>query len=233
MLKTIQVSGNSKTGPIATTYRSGVHETYSTCPTSCKLHPRNNLGATEIDQEYFEALLNAVPRNGKAWTYSHFDFNLLPLPEDGKTVINASCDTMEAAVDAVKSGKPAVYAAPKLTADTWPQVKDNVKFLRCPADLSDKFDCSKCGDGDPLCARGNRNFVVVFVAHGVGAKRVGTDKQGGCYAANGPTAIHWNNTKKEDNIKDSDKLKSFAKSLPSGSLLRHHIAGDIGKEIVV
>lgn len=230
MLKTVRVSGNRKTGPIAVTYRSGMHETYATCPTSCKLHPRNEKGTQEIDLEYLNALYNAVPRKGKAWTYSHFDFNLLPKPQPGKTVINASCDTTSAAVDAVNAGHAAVYAAPHGSDDTWPTKISNVKFVRCPAELSDNFDCNQCGDGNPLCARGDRNFVVVFVAHGAGKKRVGTDKQGGCYAATGLTAIQWADSKNNNDGNDSKNIIEFAKSLPVGSFLRHHVAGDVGKD---
>lgn len=228
MLKTIAVSGNKKTGPIAVTYRSGMHQTYATCPKTCNLHPRSETGAADIDQEYLDAIYNAVPRKGKAWTYSHFHFSKLPKPQANKTVINASCDTIEDAIEAANAGHPAVYAAPQGTEDKWPAKINNVKLLRCPAELSDDFDCNRCGDGEPLCARGDRTFVVVFVAHGIGAKRVGTDKAGGCYAANGPTAIHWANSKKKNDGNDSKNILEFAKSLPMGSYLRHHVAGDIG-----
>jgi hypothetical protein len=57
-------------------------------------------------------LLAAVPRGGQAWTYSHFPAELLPVAAPGQTVINASCDTMAAAVAAVEIGRPAVVAAP-------------------------------------------------------------------------------------------------------------------------
>lgn len=233
MLKLIEISSNKKTGPIATTYRSGEHQTYSTCPKSCALHPSSEKGADSIDREYLEALLEAVPPKGKAWTYSHFNHKALPKAKAGQTVINASCDSVQSAIDAVKAGHPAVYAAAKESENTWPKKIDGVVFARCPAELSEKFNCNDCGNGSPLCARPNREFVVVFVAHGKGQKLVGTGK-GGCYAATGPTAIHWNNTKKntEQRVTDAVAIKAFAKSLRRGSYLRHHIAGDIGKEII-
>lgn len=228
MLKTIAVSANRKTGPIAVTYRSGQHETYGTCPKSCQLHPKSETGATLIDSEYLAALLDAVPRGGTAWTYSHFAHWMLPIAKRGQTVINASCDTVADAVAAVKAGRPAVLAAPKDTADQWPQVVDGVRFYRCPAELSESFTCAQCGNGSPLCARADRREVVVFVAHGSGAKKVGTG-QGGCYAASGPTAIAWHGTKKAAPMDDGLALKKFARSLPPGSMLRHHVAGDIGR----
>jgi len=230
MLKTVPVSGNRKTGPIAVTYRSGVHETYGTCPRSCALHPKSETGTSVVDVEYMQAVEDAVPRNGSAWTYSHFPAEALPTPKPGKTVFNASCDSMAEAVRTVELGRPAVLAAPVDTAEAFPWVYQGVRFIRCPAELSDSFTCSQCGDGSPLCARGDRDYVIVFVAHGSGAKRVGTGK-GGCYAAGGPTAIQWHGTRKTGAANDAEAVRSFARSLPPGSMLRHHVAGDIGEEI--
>lgn len=232
MLKTIAVTANRKTGPIAVTYRSGTHETYGTCPTTCKLHPKSETGTNLIDADYLAAVENAVPRNGQAWAYSHFAAEALPSPKPGKTVFNVSCDTMAEAVRAVELGRPAVYAAPKSEADIFPLVHRGVKFAQCPADLSETFTCAQCGGGKPLCARGDRDYVVVFVAHGSGAKKVGSEQGGGCYAASGPTAIAWHGTRKSGAANDAETLARFARSLPPGSLLRHHIAGDIGRESI-
>ena len=229
MLKTVPLTANRKTGPIAVTYRSGTHETYATCPKSCALHPKAATGTDQIDEEYLAALLDAVPRRGVAWTYSHFNAALLPKAKKGQTVINASCDNVHEAVDAVvRLGRPAVLAAP--TGTEWPQTINGVRFHRCPAELAENFTCAQCGNGSPLCARPDRREVVVFVAHGTGAKKVGTGS-GGCYAASGPTAIQWHGTKKAKTENDAAALRAFAKSLPAGSMLRHHVAGDIGREV--
>ncbi len=171
MLKTVAISSNKKTGPIAVTYRAGEHQTFGTCPKTCALHPKSETGAAMLDDEYLQAVIDAVPRNGQAWTYSHFAADALPLPAEGKTVINASCDTTAEAVRAYSLGRPAVYAAPADTADTWPRKIHGVTFARCPAELAESFTCADCGGGSPLCARGERDFVVVFVAHGTGKKR--------------------------------------------------------------
>lgn len=228
MLKTVALSANRKTGPIAVTYRSGTHETYSTCPKTCSLHPKSETGSETVDADYLAALLDAVPRRGIAWTYSHFPAAVLPVAKRGQTVINASCDTVAEAVAAVAAGRPAVLAAPSETVDTWPQTVDGVRFHRCPAELADDFTCHQCGNGSPLCARPGRRDVVVFVAHGSGAKKVGTGK-GGCYAASGPVAIQWHGTRKAGAADDAQALRAFARSLPPGSMLRHHVAGDIGR----
>jgi hypothetical protein len=231
MLKTVAISSNKKTGPIAVTYRAGEHQTFGTCPKTCALHPKSETGAAMLDDEYLQAVIDAVPRNGQAWTYSHFAADALPLPEAGKTVINASCDTASEAVRAHSLGRPAVYAAPLTSADQWPQRIAGVQFVRCPAELSDTFTCQQCGNGRPLCARGDRDYVVVFVAHGTGKKRVGTG-DGGCYAASGPTAIQWHKTRSSGAPTDAEALRAFARSLPPGSMLRHHVAGDVGREVL-
>lgn len=230
MLKTVPVSGNRKTGPIAVTYRSGVHETYGTCPRTCSLHPKSETGTSVVDVEYMQAVEDAVPRNGSAWTYSHFPAEALPTPKPGKTVFNASCDSMAEAVRTVELGRPAVLAAPADTAEAFPWMYQGVQFVRCPAELADNFTCAQCGNGRPLCARGERDYVIVFVAHGSGAKKVGTGK-GGCYAAGGPTAIQWHGTRKTGVANDAEAVRSFARSLPPGSMLRHHVAGDVGLEL--
>jgi hypothetical protein len=230
MLKTVTTSSNRKTGPIAVTYRAGVHETFGTCPKTCALHPKSETGTHLVDADYLQALREAVPRNGQAWTYSHFPAEALPIPGKRETVINASCDDVREAVRTVELGRPAVYAAPADTADTWPKKIQGVRFVRCPAETVDTVTCASCGGGRPLCARGERDYVIVFVAHGASAKRVGTGS-GGCYAAGGPTAIQWHGTKKTGAANDAETLRAFARSLPPGSLLRHHVAGDIGREI--
>lgn len=231
MLKTVAVSSNKKTGPIAVTYRSGAVDVYGTCPTSCKLNPNPAAGTCQVDAEYLQAVYESVPRNGVAWAYSHFPAAALPPPAPGKTTINASCDTIADAVRATENGHPAVYAAPLADAALFPTTVHGVRFLRCPAELSDNFRCSDCGNGSPLCARGNRDYVVVFVAHGPSKKRVGDQRPGGCYGGSGPVHIQWRNTKKTGAANDAAALRQFVKTLPARSMLRHHILGDVGRDL--
>jgi hypothetical protein len=228
MLKTVRVSANKKTGPIAVTYRAGQHQTMATCPKDCPLNPNGDQGAELVDSEYLAAVRQAVPRNGQAWAYSHFPADVLPVPAPGETVINASCDTIDQALAAVAIGRPAVLAAP--TGTTWPYTAEGVRFVRCPAELSDTFNCAQCGNGRPLCARPDRDFVVVFVAHGQSARLVGADQAGGCYGTSGPVALAWHGTRKSGRPDDGTALVEFARSLPPGSLLRHHVVGDLGRD---
>ena len=222
MLKTVKHSANKKTGPIAVTYRAGGHNVFGTCPKTCALNPQGDNAAELVDVDY----LQAVPRNGQAWTYSHFPAELLPAPAPGETVINASCDTIPQALAAVAAGRPAVVAAPSGTV--WPYTVDGVRFVQCPAELAENFSCAQCGNGRPLCARGDRDYVVVFVAHGSGARLVGDDTPGGCYGNGGPVRLAWEKTKTAGHQNDAAELARFARSLPPGSLLRHHVVGDLG-----
>ena len=232
MLRTVARSSNSKTGPIAVTYRSGQHSTYASCPASCPLNPKPAESTAQVDKAYLRALLVAVPKDGQAWTYSHYHWSKLPAAAVGWTVINYSADTVQDAVVAVRHGRPAVLAAaPAETRDSWPMTHDGVRFVVCPEQLAPAdsgFNCSSCGNGRPLCARPDRDYVIVFLAHGTGRRLAESDDQGGCYAATGPTAIQWHGTKTAGQADDAAAVRRFARSLPPGSLLRHHVAGDLG-----
>ena len=76
------------------------------------------------------------------------------------------------------------------------------------------------------------NDFVVYPAHGVGKKKAGKpDQAGGCYADGGNVNIHWQNTAKQSQAQtDGERLRAFVKTLPTGAILRQHVAGDIGKE---
>jgi hypothetical protein len=231
MLKTVKTSSNSKTGPIAVTYRAGSCSTYGTCPSTCGLHPAPEQGAPAIDTDYLQALLAAVPPEGQAWTYSHFSPELLPIAGPGQTVINASCDTPDQAVHAWGLGRPVTVTAPAAAVLNGPVVYRGVKFIQCPEQTGHVSSCMACGNGRPLCARKDRDYVIVFKAHGTGARKVATDKTGGCYAASGHVAIQWHATRKAPAVMtDGQQLLQFTQALPAGSLLRHHVAGDIGRE---
>lgn len=229
MLKTVRQSANSKTGPIAVTYRAGAVSMYGTCPAMCPLNPAPAAGAAVIDRGYLAALRRAVPRNGRAWTYSHFPAEKLPMPAAGETVINFSADTLKSAMRARRLGRAVTLTIP--AGAPIPERAEGTRFVRCPAEVSDSITCSNCGNGEPLCARGDRDFVVVFTAHGSQARLVGADVAGGCYGSGGHVAMQWRATSQKGAPDDAAALESFAASLPPGSFLRHHVVGDIGRAV--
>ena len=232
MLKTVETSRAQKTKGLAVTYRAGEKEKFGTCPASCELNP-SGCGASKIDQEYLEALSKAVPLKGIAFTYSHFaPKHWLHKNGSGRTVINYSSKTAALAAwfcDVV----PTVAT---VALDFWKGRKtvdiDGARFVRCPAEYLKSFGCQNCGNGDPLCARLDRDFVVGFTAHGVHKKKAANpDDPGGCYASGGNVLLHWEATASQaQDESDADKITRFAKSLPPRTILRHHIAGDFGEE---
>lgn len=235
----IKDSGNAKTGPIAVTYRSGYQNPFGTCPTSCALNPNKIDSATRVDTDYLGALLEAVPRRGVAFTYSHFHWRKWFRKMSARlaeklptTTINYSADTIKQSAAAVAANVPTVLALAESALKhpkTWRESK--TRFVVCPATYSD-LTCSDCGGRDmPLCARPDRQFVIVFPAHGASRNRVGTSDDGGCYAAGGNVRLHWNALARRAaaTVSDGRALLAWVRKLPTGKTVRHHVTGDIGK----
>ena len=228
MLKVVTKSSNKKIGNCSATYRSGSLDIYGTCPQSCQLMPAERCGSTEIDQEYLQALVDAVPDDGVSWTYSHFPYSSLPLPTPGTTCINFSADTTTDAVLSFCSGYPTVVVTPANRVDKV-ETHSGVRFVRCPAEYLDNVQCSNCGGDTPLCARADRDYVIKFTAHGTSSKKVCTEQAGGCYGSTGPITIQWANTmRSQQPLSDAETLTAWIKTLPSGTKVRHHVVGDIG-----
>lgn len=237
MLRTVETSRAKKTKGIAVTYRAGNGEKFGTCPPSCALNDSGK-GASEIDWQYFDALLDAVPRKGVAFTYTHFHWNQWFRNHfEGKTVINYSADNLPDAINAacyvptVTVVNEAQWQGNKcfrIERDDIPEEKHAV--VRCPAEYRD-ISCAQCGDGEPFCARLNRKFIIGFTAHGPNKRKAADETaQGGCYAAQGNCRIWWQDTAESEQTEtDGEKLKRFVSGLPPRSIVRHHVAGDIGK----
>lgn len=235
MLKTVARSSAKKTDGIAVTYRAGTTEPFGTCPTTCELNCSGK-GADEIDAEYLDALLSAVPRKGVSFTYSHFDPHTYGWGSqlgEGKTVINFSAPTKRVAAASVLNRIPAVTV---VSEDSWQGKKTQpagwgVRLVRCPAEYLSDFSCADCGGGLPLCARRDRNYAIGFTAHGAGKRKAADpDTTGGCYAAGGNVALHWRHTADQSQDEtDAERLTRFARGLPPRSIIRHHVAGDIGR----
>ena len=234
MLNPVETSQAKKTAGLAVTYRAGAGDMFGTCPDSCALKPAAT-GTREIDRDYEAAVRRAVPRRGLAFLFTHFEpGQWAEKNEAGRTTFNFSADTLADAARCVKSGTAAVAVVP---ADYWlhrANVKvteaGGVKMVRCP-DETTGVGCARCGSGVPLCARPDRKFAVLFTAHGASKRKAGDpEAKGGCYAGGGKVALHWRRLSERGAITETDAehVLRFAAGLAPRTILRHHIAGDIG-----
>jgi hypothetical protein len=235
MLNTVENSVAKKTAGLAVTYRSGFGSMWTTCPDSCPLKPAPT-ATKEIDRDYEAAVRRAVPRKGVAFLFTHFAPSLWAEKNaPGKTVFNFSADSLKQAARHIKRGTASVAVVP---ADYWDDrpskkvtVVDGVKLVRC-ADETTGVGCAGCGAGTPLCARPERDYGIVFTAHGASRRKAGDNSEpGGCYGSGGNVALHWRRLSQttQPDESDGDKVQRFAKSLPPHRILRHHIAGDLGR----
>ena len=247
MLKTTAMSTAKKTAGCAVTYRAGSSEKFGTCPASCELNPSGRgCDVSQIDYDYLDAVLDAKPRRGFSFTYSHFHpFFWSHKLSPKKTVINYSAANPETALLARRVSDAPVVTVVK--SEYWISAPvyeyelgvaglhkyrriGGTRIVRCPEEYGAVGGCADCGGKDgPLCARLNRDFIIGFSAHGASKKKAATDEPGGCYATGGPSAIHWNAAASQQQAEtDGDRLRAFVKTLPPGRIIRHHVAGDIG-----
>ena len=233
MLSNQYPSRNKKTGAIATTYRAGKNNIFGSCPKTCNLCERPAEATNKIDFDYMGAVYDAVPKGGRSFSYTHFHYKkwFAKYPnKKGKTIFNFSADTIRSAEASLKKGVATVVAT---TKNKYEKAKARgVKIQICPADKDKGFNCANCGGSKgPICSWANRDFIVAFITHGPKTALANSQEKGGCYAESGfHTRIHWNwLSNREAVLSDSQQVKEFASSLPFGTTLRHHIAGDMGK----
>ena len=225
-------SRNSKIGHIASTYRSGA-QPFATCPATCKLCDKPEQAARSIDHKYMRAVWESVPAGGLAFTYSHFRWQLWAHKypaKKGRATINYSADTMRLAKAALAAGVPTTVALTEETAAK--EKKAGTRLVICPADKDKGRTCANCGGSKgPICARGNRGFIVGFLVHGKDkAKAADLSEPGGCYGWSGfYTRTHWNNLAAQPQTDDATQHRAFVDRLPYGTILRAHIVGDMGK----
>ena len=178
MLKLVRKSQALKTTDIAVTYRSGIENVFGSCPKICPLNPVQDKSTSEIDWNYLKAVLNAVPKKGKAFTFTHFKLENEPLDKlfllhdikvnENTTTINRSTDNLDDAIAVHKKMFPTTITLSDKNVRKNFTYK-NVKFVRCPAEYNKKITCKNC----QLCTRKLRDFVIVFYANGSQNKLVG------------------------------------------------------------
>ena len=227
----------------AVTYRAAEGSKYATCPDSCHLKPETT-DTVKLDSAYAATVAESVPVGGTSYLYTHFHPISWPSSANGYgcATFNYSCDTLEQAADSTLRGVPSVVNIPledwellahKESARIPTPKGADVVALRCLNETTG-VSCGNCGGKQgPWCARPERSFIVVFTNHGSAYKLAGDlTKKGGCYGNGGNVRMHWDRLSTEPQTEtDSETITRFVASLNYGSLLRHHIVGDIGTTV--
>lgn len=123
-----------------------------------------------IDEGFLHALVVANRRKD-GFTYTHHLMNdhnrtMVQRSNDEGFTINVSADNVTQAVDLFKSGLPTVAVLPKNAPNE--QICSGVKVVACPAEKTDRIQCSNCA----LCQIPDRGYIIGFRAHGTKAKKV-------------------------------------------------------------
>jgi hypothetical protein len=124
----------------------------------------------EIDHGYLVSLTKAAIASGMRWIwgYTHVPTVTADDVPDGYTM-NASCETVDDIRAADARGLPSVLATDEIHHG---DKVDGRPVIQCPATRSDKIDCSNCGgSAGPICARPNREAIVLFPLHGSGKRK--------------------------------------------------------------
>ena len=131
--------------------------------------------AGRIRADLLRKLADATRHLGAAWTYTHHlrtAPNLAAIRSALRRgfVVNLSTEVRAEAARYAKRGYPVVCVVPEDSPAHF--TYRGVQFRQCPATFDGSpTQCANCGGGTPLCARGDRDFVITFPAHGVRSAR--------------------------------------------------------------
>lgn len=124
-----------------------------------------------IRSDLLQKLAAATQHLKAAWTYTHHlrskaNLTAVKMATNMGFTVNLSTEVKSEAAAYAKKGFAVVCIVPE---DSPPHFEvDGVKFRQCPATFEGSpTQCKTCGgSGIPLCARGERQFVVTFPVHG-------------------------------------------------------------------
>ena len=124
-------------------------------------------GQELINLAMLKQLVDANKASGaKGYTYSHHKLNThnleaLKYANKNGFTINASCESLAQADDAINRGLPAVCVV-NSDKDTPTHTPAGRKVTICPAQLHENVQWANC----KLCSYSNRSQVVAFLSHG-------------------------------------------------------------------
>ena len=123
----------------------------------------------DFDREYLEEVTDAALSAGYKWIfgYTHVpEVTADDVPEG--YVMNVSCETESDVVQARDRGLPIVISND--TTQHGDKI-DGRRVIQCPQTRSN-VDCSSCGgSAGPICARADREQIVLFPLHGVQVRK--------------------------------------------------------------
>lgn len=132
-----------------------------------------------IDREALAQLIDANTHK-RGFTYTHYPVigvtsiyasNRMAIRQANANgfTINASANNDTEAEAMTNMGLPTCVTT---TTDKPYALPNGRKVIPCPAQVREGVTCATCGNGKPLCSLADRQFVIGFIAHGAGKKRV-------------------------------------------------------------
>ena len=124
-----------------------------------------------IDADLFSVKMDAF-KGKRVISYTHrkpnaHNLKLLRKARDMGVAINLSADGVADADKKARHGLPVAVVVPSDTPKVSTTPKGR-KVVVCPAQTNDRTTCATCG----LCAKGDRDYMIGFRAHGNGKKKI-------------------------------------------------------------
>jgi len=131
-----------------------------------------------LDRSACVAIAKSLVHVNHAWCFSHYPLNrhnvavLRELIGHG-LIVNASCHNLPSADAIADLDLPIACTVPRGGLPRGTRTPAGRRCVQCPASLSEYITCATCGGNHgPLCARADRDYVIMFPAHGKTAKHV-------------------------------------------------------------
>lgn len=132
-----------------------------------------------VDGAFLRGLV-AANKGKHGFTYTHHlpevgdNASLIKEANDGGFAVNLSANNLDQAVEYRESYDSPVVTVMAMDAPNVQEYKGH-RVVACPAEKSDKVNCSTCG----LCQKADRDYIIGFRAHGIQKKRVELIAKGG------------------------------------------------------
>ena len=123
--------------------------------------------------------MTAAKSSCASWAYTHHTHSgslqkIRRLNAEYPAAVNLSADGPKDADRLVDSESGPVVVVWPETDPTWKTARTpkGRRVVRCPAEWRKDLTCATCGNGRPLCARKDRDYLVGFTPHGTYSGKV-------------------------------------------------------------